>query len=215
MPNTTIQDHIAAASSDEDFDVRPSPSDGPAEAAAKVAKIIIGDGPESRPGDLDVDEEELERRIASKGKQRCRVFLLNDQEQADAFADLLQRSEVDRTVRIVGKAKDMVDGIQHAVSVRWVEFKEPYGKIADAERKAMQPANRDRTRALLDKIGGGDGSGATSLHDDGVRCLGLTASGKQCSRRRFEDTQHCRQHQPKPIEAVDMDEPPLSHAGMP
>jgi len=207
----SIHEVIAATSSDEAIDVRPSVEDDPAAAAAKVASIIIGDGPESRPGDIDVDEEALERRINAKGRQKCKLFHLNDDEQAQAFADLCQKAEVDRTVRFIGAAKDLVDGIQHAVSVRWVEFDEPYEKVAKKARTAMVP--EDRKRSLLDKMGGGTGADV-GLVNDGVRCQGTTAKKTQCSRKRVDPTEFCRDHQPAPIKAVDMDEPPTSHTGL-
>lgn len=208
-----LHDEIADASSDDVFDVRPSPDDDPEAAARKVIQVLIGDGPEARPGEIDVDEEELERRILAKGKQRCRVFHLNDRGEADEFADLCQREAVDGVVRFIGKAKDLVDGIRHAVSVRWVEFDEPYRKVSDAAREQMRPKmSEERRRSILDRVAGGSGQGGPI--DDGVRCLGATAKGTQCKHRRTPDTQYCAQHHPAPIEAVEMDEPPASHTGL-
>jgi len=201
-----LHDEIAAASSSPEFDVRPAPDDPPEVAAGKLAKILIGDGAESRPGDTEADPEELERRIFSKGRQRCRVFHLNDNAQADAFANLIQEAEVKRTVYFIGKARDMVDGIQHAVSVRWVEFDEPYEKIAEEVKKSLDfsdPEKKSILTRLFDK----------SEKDDGVRCMGTTAKGTQCSRKRVIGTRYCRIHD-KPEVAVEMDAPPVSHTGL-
>lgn len=211
-PRDQLHDEILAEASDGSVSID---VDSPEATADRVARILIGDGPEARPGELEADPDEFFRRIDAKGRQRAKVFVLNPDPGSDTaeYESLMQRSQVDRTARIIGKPVELIDGIKYAVAIRWIDFDEPYMDIVKTVKEEMMPESR--RQALLRKIGGEeDNPERGPIVDDGKKCLGLTKRGKQCSRRRQGETKYCKVHVPPEPPVVDMDDLPGSHRGM-
>jgi len=113
---------------------------GPEVAAADAVRRIAGADPNGRSPD---DLEAIDRGVLAQGKRHARLFKLAKPQDAADWADLRHQHESTTTVRIL-RIKELIDGVDYAQFMEWVEFAKP-----EEEIRASATKERD---AFLQKV---------------------------------------------------------------
>jgi hypothetical protein len=199
-----VTDKTLEQLSDAEFEVVEveGPSSGPAAAIKNAASFMVGEAPGVRRGELDPDPVAVEKALRGKAKPHAKLFQMENQEHAQEYADLEQRSLTSGEIRIT-KVREVTDGVKYSLFICWLEFE----KAPEVLRETIEMVMREKKAAFLQSI---EAPRKKKEISEEETCEAMTGKGSRCTRRK-KVGQFCGIHVPKALAAVPMDAPPPSH----
>ena len=171
-----------------------------------AASFLVGEPPGRQRGETDPDPLAVEKALRAKAKPHAKLFQMDNNDDAQAYADLEQRSLTSGEVKLT-KIREVTDGVKYSLFICWLEFEKPPEVI----REKIEMVMREKKAAFLRSI-----EKPKPKKEEGTAaeaCEAMTGKGTRCTRKR-KVGQFCGIHVPKTPAAVPMDAPPPSHVSL-